>query len=95
MASEVYAVYPMAPDVILYCHPLEGRGAALQKFDATLSPVVLDDKMVEHENCGQVFGALRFVLSRDNDFAFVRGFAPSIGTDLHAAPGLAGSDQEG
>jgi len=89
MAREVYAVYPMAPDVILYCYPLEGRAAALQEFDATLSPVVLDDEMVEHENSGQVFGALRFVLSRDNDFDFARAFAPSIGTDLYASPGLA------
>lgn len=95
MVPEVYAVYPVAPDVILYCHPLEGRAAALQKFDATLSPVVLDDEMVEHENSGQVFGALRFVLSRDNDFDFAREFAPSIGTDLYAPPGLAEPGQEG
>lgn len=94
MASEVYAVYPMAPDVILYCHPLEGRAAALQSFDASLSPVVMQDEMVEHENSGQVFGAMRFVLSRDNEFDFARAFARSIGTDLYAPPGLAAPHQD-
>jgi hypothetical protein len=74
-----YAVYPLAPDLIMYCHPREGQGAPIGKFDATLSPVKLTSEMIEHENSGQVFSASRFVLSKSNDFAFARAFAPTIG----------------
>jgi hypothetical protein len=81
-----YAVYPLAPDLIMYCHPREGRWAPIEKFDATLSPVQFTNDMVEHENNGQVFSASRFVLSKTNDFAFARAFAPTIGTDIHASP---------
>jgi len=85
-----YAVYPLAPDLIMYCHPREGRWASIGKLDATLSPVKLTDGMVEHENAGQVFSASRFVLSRSDDFAFARAFARTIGTDVYARPGAAG-----
>lgn len=84
LAEEVYAVYPLAPDLILYCHPLEGRYTNMGRLDSTLSPIILTNEMVEQENTGQVFCALRFVLSRKNDFAFARAFAPTIGTDIHA-----------
>jgi Protein of unknown function (DUF4238) len=89
-AIGIHAVYPLAPDLILYCYPLEGRWANVQKFDCALSPVTLTRDMVEHENSGQVFGASRFVLSRENDFAFARAFAPIIGTDTHASQPEAG-----
>lgn len=81
-----YLVFAMSPDVVLYCHPRLGPFRKLGKFADRLSPVVLDDEMVESENSGQVFMASRFVLSNRQDFAAERAFAETIGTDTFARP---------
>jgi Protein of unknown function (DUF4238) len=86
VAEGTYAVYPLAPDIVMYCY----ERTYWKKIDALngcLSPVSLSDKMVESENSGQVFMAGRFVISPINDFAFVREFANTIGTDTYARYG--------
>ncbi len=82
-----YLVFAMSPRVVLYCHPRTGRFRKLGKFADCLSPVVLDDGMVESENSGQVFMASRFVLSNRADFGAERAFAPTMGTDVYAPVG--------
>jgi hypothetical protein len=81
----IYVVYPLSPDVVMYCfdrgHPKWGR---LTKFDGCLSPVQFNRGMVESENAGQVFMATRFIFSQMNDFKHARDFARSIGTDRYA-----------
>ena len=80
-----YAVYPLAPDIIMYCHPRDAPWAGkLDRWGDCLSPVEFDDEMVQGENSGQVFMATRFVISSRNDFAREREFAATIGTDIHA-----------
>lgn len=81
-----YLVFAMSPDVVLYCHPRVGAFRKLGKFADRLSPVVLDDGMVESENSGQAFMASRFVISNRQDFAAERAFAQTIGTDTYAQP---------
>lgn len=81
-----YLVFAMSPGVVLYCHPRVGPFRKLSKFADCLSPVVLDDGMVESENSGQVFMASRFVLSNRPDFDAERAFAPTIGTSIYAPP---------
>lgn len=81
--AQTYVVFPLAPDLMMYCHPREGRHKALRPFDRTLSPVVFSDEMVEAENSGQVFMASRFVISCRADFSFERAFASTIGTDTY------------
>lgn len=79
-----YAVFPMAPDIVLYCFPNQKPWA--QKIDNLtnrLSPVLLDAGMVQSENSGQVFMATRYVFACRNDFRFENEFASSIGTDLY------------
>lgn len=73
-SDETYAVYPISPDVILYIYPRIERWKSLERFDLGLSPVVLDEEMVQHENSGQIFNASRFVISSADDFAFCREF---------------------
>lgn len=82
--SEAYVVYPLAPDVVLYCHPRAEHGIVMESLDECISPVVIDEEMVESENSGQVFMASRFVLSSKNDFGEARAFAKTIGTDVYA-----------
>lgn len=81
-----YLVFAMSPGVVLYCHPRVGPFRKLGKFADCLSPVMLDDGMVESENSGQVFMASRFVLSNRPDFEAERAFASTIGTDIYAPP---------
>ncbi|MFI0848602.1 DUF4238 domain-containing protein [Mesorhizobium sp. IMUNJ 23232] len=81
-----YLVFAMSPGAVLYCYPRVGPSRKLGKFVNCLSPVVLDDEMVESENCGQVFMASRFVISNRPDFEAERAFAPTIGTDTYAPP---------
>ncbi len=81
-----YAVYPLAPDIIMFCHERE-YWKKIDALDGCLSPVSLDDEMVESENSGQVFMASRFVISPVDDFAFAREFAKTIGTDTYAKRG--------
>jgi hypothetical protein len=77
-----YAVFPWAPDLIMYCHPNEGKWANIKVFDRCLSPVPIDAEMADHENGGQVFGATRFVISSRNDFTFPREFKRMMATEL-------------
>jgi hypothetical protein len=76
-------LFPMAPDIIMYCYPKESPWEMLDRFDCCLSPVVFTEGMVESENTGQVFMATRFVISSRDGFDQERDFAKSIGTDLY------------
>jgi hypothetical protein len=78
-----YSVFPMAPDIVMYCHPKEPPWENLGRFDCCLSPVIFTEEMVESENSGQVFMASRFVISSREGFDREREFAKSIGTDLY------------
>lgn len=83
LAEGTYAVYPLAPDIVMFCH--ERRfWKKIEAWDCRLSPVSLSDEMVESENSGQVFMAKRFVISSANDFEFAREFAKTVGTDTYA-----------
>ena len=85
LAEGTYAVYPLAPDIVMFCHEREHWNKIAQ-FDGCLSPFSLTDEMVQSENSGQVFMASRFVISPLDDFAFARDFAKTIGTDTYARP---------
>lgn len=78
-----YSVFPMAPDIVMYCHPKESPWEKLSSFDCRLSPATFTEEMVESENGGQVFMASRFVISPRDDFDREREFAKSIGTALY------------
>jgi len=78
-----YSVFPIAPDIVMYCHPRESPWDKLVQFDCCLSPVTFTEEMVESENCGQVFMASRFVISSCGGFDREREFAKSIGTDAY------------
>lgn len=80
-----YVVFPLAPDIILYCYPKNAPWDKLAAFDKSLSPVEFDDEMVESENSGQVFMASRFVISPRNNFDAERAFAKTIGTDIYTS----------
>jgi Protein of unknown function (DUF4238) len=82
-----YSVFPMAPDIVMYCHPKESQFEKLGRFDCCLSPVTFTEEMVESENSGQVFMASRFVISSRDSFDREREFAKSIGTDLYKPRG--------
>lgn len=69
-----YVVYPLAPDVVLYCFP-ESMGLQRGRWDLRISPVTFTPELVESENLGQAFVASRFVYSCDDDFAHVQEFA--------------------
>ncbi len=78
-----YSVFPMAPDIVMYCHPKEPPWDKLGRFDCCPSPVTFTEEMVESENTGQVFMASRFVISVRDGFDREREFAKTIGTDLY------------
>lgn len=78
-----YSVFPMAPDIVMYCHPKEPPWEKLDRFDCCLSPVSFTEEMVRSENGAQVFMASRFVISSRNQFDEEREFAKTIGTDLY------------
>ena len=83
-ATGTYVVYPLAPDVVMYCYPNEPPWEKIASFDLCVSPVVFTDEMVESENSGQVFMASRFVVSSHSNFDHERAFAKTIGTDIYA-----------
>jgi hypothetical protein len=83
-AAGTYSVFPLAPDIVMYCHPVEPPWLNVVPLDGCLSPVVFTDEMVESENSGQVFMASRFVFSRRDRFDAEREFAKTIGTDIYA-----------
>lgn len=80
LSKDAYVVYPLAPDVIMYCYPDEGkwRDANITRFDCQISPVVLTGGMVQSENSAQVFMASRFVISSQNSFSFEREFLNKV-----------------
>lgn len=81
--GQTYTVYPLSPDVVMYCFDPKGP-MGRSEFDRCLSPVVITEEMVESENSGQVFMANRFVISPTNEFNSAREFAATIGTDTYA-----------
>jgi hypothetical protein len=83
-SNGTYIVYPLAPDIVLYCYPAEDPWLKVASLDATVSPVIITRDLAASENSGQVFMASKFVLSRDNEFADARLFAATIGTDVYA-----------
>jgi hypothetical protein len=85
----IYAVCPLAPDIVMYCHERK-FWSRIRCFDRSLSIVPLTAEMVESENSGQVFMSSRFVFSSINDFRHAGEFAPTIGTELYAPPELRG-----
>lgn len=74
----MYIVFPLAPDIVMYCYPRDGRWKKLARFDRSLSPVTFTDGMAQSENTGQAFLASRFVISPRNDFEQEREFIKSI-----------------
>ncbi|GAA2509088.1 hypothetical protein GCM10023100_36050 [Actinocorallia cavernae] len=80
IGNDAYVVYPLAPDVIMYCYPDEGvwRNSNISRFDCQISPVLMTEGMVQSENSAQVFMASRFVISSQNSFSFERGFLKMI-----------------
>jgi hypothetical protein len=90
LARATYLVYPLSPRVVLYCHPRHGQFRKLAELADCLSPVPLNDEMVESENSGQVFMASRFIFSNHGQFEVERAFAKTIGTDLHTGDQLSG-----
>lgn len=79
-----YLVFAISPRAVFYSFPCVEPFHKIGKFADCLSPVVLDDDMVNSENSGQVFMASRFVLSNRSQFEAERAFAPTIGTDTYA-----------
>ena len=84
LGSDTYVVYPIAPDVIVYCYPRVEPWEKLAALDAHVSPVTFTPEMVQSENGAQVFMASRFVISPRSDFSEEREFAKTIGTDAYA-----------
>lgn len=82
--TECYAVYPLAPDIMMFCHPRAEPWLKIEALDATISPVSFSPEMIQSENTGQAFMASRFVISPENDFDDLRAFAKTIGTDEFA-----------
>jgi hypothetical protein len=90
MGAGTYVVYPLAPDVVMYCYPDEEpwNKPGLKRFDCTVSPVTFTDELVESENMAHVFMASRFVFSNRPTFDMEREFAKTVGTDTYAPPGM-------
>ena len=83
LSAGVYAVYPLSPDIVMYCYD-RSSWEALSKFDGCLSPVQFSEQLVESDNCGQVFMANRFVFSQMNKFDKAKDFADAITTNRFA-----------
>ena len=83
LSPGVYAVYPLSPDIVMYCYD-RASWEKLSKFDGCLSPVQFTEELVESDNCGQVFMASRFVFSQMNKFDKARDFADAIATNRYA-----------
>lgn len=83
-SQDSYIVYPLSPDLVMYCHPNIPPISKLSHWDECLSPVTFTEEMVDSENSGQVFMASRFVISSTGNFGEARDFARTIGTDTYA-----------
>lgn len=80
LSPGVYAVYPLSPDIVMYCHDRSYGWEKFSKFDCCLSPVQFTETLVEGDNSGQVFMASRFVFSQMNKFESAKDFADAIAT---------------
>jgi hypothetical protein len=87
LSKGTYLVYPLSPDVVIYCYPREQPWSKLERFDCSVSPVTFTKELVENENSAQVFMASRFVISCRDNFVEARNFACTIGTDTYARVG--------
>ncbi len=94
LGGGTYLVYPVAPDVMMYCYPIAGVWEQVAMFNGHVSPVVFTNELVDTENSGQVFMASRFVVSSRDDFERERAFAQTIGTDTYATPDFTSSNRE-
>jgi hypothetical protein len=74
LSKGTYAVFPLSPNLVLYCHE-PTFWEKIGDWDRIMSPIEFDDGMVRQENAGQVFMANRFVVSSQKDFDFAREFA--------------------
>ncbi len=83
LAPGVYAVYPLSPEIVMYCHDPVGRWAKVSNFANSLSHIPFTVEFVESENCGQVFMANRFVFSSINKFDSAKDFADAIATNRY------------
>jgi len=90
LSEGTYIVYPLAPDVVMYCYPDEAawHDTSISRFDCCISPVTFTDELVRNENTAQVFMASRFIISNRASFDLERSFAKTIGTDIYAPPGV-------
>jgi hypothetical protein len=80
LAPGVYAVYPLSPGIVMYCHDPREGWEIISKHADCLSPVPFTEELVENDNTGQVFMASRFVFSPTNDFTHAKDFAEAIAT---------------
>ena len=76
--SGTFVVYPLAPDVILYCYPREAPWLVLEPYDSTISTIAFTEKMAATENTAQPFTASRFVFSPKDDFALAKEYAEMV-----------------
>ena len=83
LAAGVYAVYPLSPEIMMYCHDPVGKWSVVSKFHNCLSPVQFTEELVDSDNCGQVFMASRFVFSSTNKFDSAKDFADAIATNRY------------
>jgi hypothetical protein len=83
--TKCYVVYPLAPDIVMYCYPRIEPWLAVASLDSCISPVEFTEGMVQSENTGQVYMATKFVLSCKDDFEQEKKFAKTIGTDEFAS----------
>lgn len=84
LSPGVYAVYPLSPGIVMYCHDPNEGWESVSKFADCLSPVPFTDELVESDNTGQVFMASRFVFSPTNEFDSAKDFADAIATNRYA-----------
>jgi len=87
LSKGTYLVYPLSPDVVMYCFPREQPWSKHERFDCSVSPATFTREWVESENTAQVFMASRFVISCRDDFVEARSFARTIGTNTYARGG--------
>ena len=88
LTTGTYVGYPLAPDVMMYCHPPEPpwNGNLRDRFGDRISPVAFTDGMASSENTGQIYMASRFTIANRDLTDEERHFATTIGTDIYAPP---------
>ena len=74
LSPDTYVIFPLAPDIVMYCYQRKGQYKTLRKFNNQLSPVKFTKELVNSDNGGQIFMSGRFVISPVDDFAYAREF---------------------